>query len=53
MCKIYLFKSKSHDFEIFKDFRELAKMQCGHPVKCLRSNNGGEYVSQQFEYYLL
>ena len=27
--------------------------QFGQPIKCLRSANGGEYVSQQFEKYLL
>ena len=26
--------------------------QCGQPIKYLRSNNGGDYVSRQFETYL-
>lgn len=42
---VYFLKNKSHVLEIFKEFRELDEKECGRPVKCLRSNNGGEYVS--------
>ena len=50
---VYFLKNKSHVFEIFKEFRALVEKQCGQPIKFLRSNIGGEYVSQQFEYYML
>ena len=50
---VYFLKNKSHAFERLKEFKALAKKQCGWPIKCLRSNNGGEYVSQQFEVYLV
>ena len=50
---VYFLKNKSQVFEIFKEFRELEDKQCGQPIKCLISNNGGEYVSCQFEEYIL
>lgn len=46
-------KNKSCVFEWFNEFRALAENQCGQLVKCLRSHNGGEYVSRQFEEYML
>ena len=50
---VYLLKNKSHVFEIFKEFRALAKKEYGQPIKCLKAKNGGEYVSRQFEDYLV
>ena len=41
----------SHVFEGFKEFRALDEKQCSWPIKCLRSDNGGEHVSRQFEVY--
>lgn len=38
------FEKKSHVFEIFKDFRALDENQCGQPIKCLRLENGEDYV---------
>lgn len=49
---VHFFKNKSHVFENFKVFKASAKKQRGQLITCLRSNNGGEYVSQQFEEYL-
>ena len=43
---VYFLKNKSHVFESFKEFRALAKNKCSYLVKCLRSGNGGEYVSR-------
>ena len=42
---VYFLNNKIHVFERFKEFRALAEKQCGRPVKCLRYDNGGEYVS--------
>ena len=42
---VYFLKNKSHVFEKFKEFRALDEKQCGQPIKCLRSENGREYVS--------
>ena len=50
---VYFLKNKVQVFERFKEVRALAEKQCGRPIKCLRSENGGEYVSQQFEIYFL
>ena len=50
---VYFLKNKSYVIENFKEFRALAKKQCGQHIKCFRFDNGGEYVSQQFEEYLL
>ena len=41
----WVLKKKSLVFEKFKEFQALAKKQCGQPIKCLRPNNGGEYVN--------
>lgn len=43
---VYFMKNKSIVFEKFKEFRALDEKQCGRPIKWLRSDNGGEYVSQ-------
>lgn len=42
---VYILKNKSLVFEKFKEFRALARKQFGRPIKCLTSNNGGEYAS--------
>ena len=43
--QVYFLKNKSRVFELFKDFRTLNEKQRGQPIKCLRYDNGGEYVS--------
>jgi hypothetical protein len=43
---VYLLKNKSHLSEKFKEFRALTKKQCDRPIKCLRYDNGGEYVNR-------
>ena len=50
---VYFLKKKSRVFEIFKEFKALVENQCGRPIKFLRSDNGGEYVGQPFEEYIL
>lgn len=45
---VYFLKNKGNDFEKFKEFMALDVKQCGRPIKCLRSDNGREYVSRQF-----
>ena len=39
---VYFLENKSHIFEGVKEFRALDENKCGRPVKCLRSENGGE-----------
>ena len=43
---IYFLKNKNCVSERFKEFSAFAEKQCGQPIKCLRFDNGGEYVSQ-------
>ena len=43
---VYFLNNKSQVFERFKEFRALDEKQCGWPIKCLRSDNGSEYVIQ-------
>ena len=49
---IYLMKYKSETFEKFKEFRTEVEKQLGKSIKTLRSDRGGEYLSQEFQSYL-
>src|SRR5271168_1800069 len=35
-------------FEKFKSFKAMAEKQSGHKIKCLRSDRGGEFASNEF-----
>jgi hypothetical protein len=41
---VFFLKKKKTFFEQFKELWSFAEKQRGRPIKCLRSNNGGEYV---------
>lgn len=47
----YGMKNKSDVFEIFKRFHAMVERQTGKLLKCLRSDNGGEYCSWEFKDY--
>lgn len=49
---IYLMKHKSESFEKFKEFRNEVENQQGNTIKSLRSDRGGEYLSDEFKVYL-
>ena len=49
---MYLMKYKSEVFEKFKEFRHEVEKQTGNPIKVLRSDRGGEYLSREFLDYL-
>ncbi|KAD4177986.1 hypothetical protein E3N88_26577 [Mikania micrantha] len=49
---VYFMKDKSEAFYKFKEFEIDAELLTGCKVKCLRSDNGGEYVSVEFSNYL-
>ena len=49
---LYLMKYKSEVFEKFKEFRHEVEKQLGKSIKILRSDRGGEYLSQEFQGYL-
>ena len=49
---VYLLKYKSEVFEKFKEYKSEVENQLGKSIKVLRSNRGGEYLSQEFQDYL-
>src|SRR5262249_25203995 len=49
---IYLMRNKSQAFEKFKEFRTEVEKQTGKNIKALRSDRGGDYLSQEFTAYL-
>ena len=45
-------KYKSETFEKFKEFKTEIEKQLVKSIKALRSDRGGEYLSQEFQSYL-
>lgn len=50
--EVYFLKEKSGVFEAFKLYKQFAENQRDKKVKCLQSDNGGEYFSNAFSKYL-
>ncbi|KAE9107495.1 hypothetical protein PF010_g12242 [Phytophthora fragariae] len=48
---VYMLKSKAEVLKYFDNFRQLAETQTGSTLKCLRTDNGGEYVSKRFNQF--
>jgi transposase InsO family protein len=46
-----MLKSKADVFTVFKQFRTLLEKSIGRSIKCLRTDNGGEFTSMEFENY--
>ena len=40
---VYALKTKDHVLEKFKEYHALVERQSGKKLKCIRSDNGGEY----------
>ena len=49
---VYFLKNKSEVFSIFQIFKSLVENEFGKKIKTLRSNNGGEFVKNEFESFL-
>ncbi|KAM2723556.1 hypothetical protein EV1_026500 [Malus domestica] len=49
---VFFVKEKSDTFSKFKEFRESAEGEVGKKIRCLRTDNGGEYSSREFSQYL-
>ena len=49
---VYLMRRKSETFEKFKEFRVEVENQLGKRIKAIRSDRGGEYLLEDFKYYL-
>jgi transposase InsO family protein len=48
---VYYIRQKSYVFDTFKKWKVLVENETGKSSKCLRSNNGGEYCSKEFDDY--
>ena len=51
-CAVYFMKQKSEVLEKFKEFEAITTNESCRRVVKLRTDNGGEYVSREFEEYL-
>ena len=49
---VHFMKEKSDVFEHFKTFKAAVEIEIGLKVKCLRSDGGGEYRSNEFSNFL-
>ena len=47
-----MMKHKDESFEKFKTFKNEVQNQLGKSIKTLRTDRGGEYLSQEFDDYL-
>ncbi|KAL5499747.1 hypothetical protein EMCRGX_G011207 [Ephydatia muelleri] len=52
-CRVYFMKRKSEAFDKFKEFERCSTNECGLSIGIFRSDNGGEYISKEFEKFLL
>ena len=50
---VYVLKTKDQVFEHFKKFHAMVEREKGKSLKCLRSDNEGEYTSNEFKSYCL
>jgi transposase InsO family protein len=51
MTAIFFLKNKSEDFEHFNIYKEMVENEMDSRIKCLRSDNGGEFTSKEFMDY--
>lgn len=48
---VYCIKKKYVVFNTFKKWKALVENEIGKKLKCIRSDNGGEYCSKEFDNY--
>ncbi|KAE8728811.1 hypothetical protein F3Y22_tig00004072pilonHSYRG00246 [Hibiscus syriacus] len=48
-CWVYPIKKKSDVFSTFKNFKARVELDSGNKIKCFRTDNGGEYTSEEFD----
>jgi transposase InsO family protein len=51
MTTVFFLKNKSEAFENFKIYKEMVENEMDSKIKCLRSDNGGEFTSKEFMDY--
>ena len=49
---VYILKHKAEALTHFKEWKAIVEREMSHTVKTFRTDNGGEYTSQEFEKYL-
>ncbi|KAH9705857.1 hypothetical protein KPL70_012031 [Citrus sinensis] len=47
-CWVYPIKKKSDVFSVFKEYKARVELESGKRIKCLRTDNGGEYTGDEF-----
>ena len=52
MCWVYLLKNKSDAFQTFKNFHKWIENDAQSHIGSIRTDNGKEYTSNEFEQYL-
>jgi transposase InsO family protein len=52
ISEVYTVRNKSEVFNVFKEYRVRVEKETGRQIKVLRSDNGGEYINNEFEEYL-
>ena len=45
---VYFMKEKFETFSKFKEFKEMMEAEVDKRIRCLRTDNGGEYTSDEF-----
>ena len=48
---VYILKEKSEAFEKFRDWHEAVKVEKGHGLRCLRTDNDLKFLSSEFDNY--
>ncbi|KAE8674537.1 hypothetical protein F3Y22_tig00111745pilonHSYRG00059 [Hibiscus syriacus] len=48
-CWVHPIKKKSDVFSTFKNFKAWVELDSGNKIKCFRTDNGGEYTSEEFD----
>jgi len=48
---VYFLKEKSEVFQVFKRFKAMVEKETGMPIKSVRSNRGGEFISSELMKY--
>ena len=48
---LYLLHTKGQVFQYFHKFHAMVERETGNPLKRLRTDNGGEYISKEFKEY--
>ncbi|KAE8706560.1 hypothetical protein F3Y22_tig00110392pilonHSYRG00195 [Hibiscus syriacus] len=48
-CWVHPIKKKSDVFSTFKNFKARVELDSGNKIKCFRTDNGGEYTSEDFD----